>query len=127
MVGSAGSGTKAHGLAGPREQSAVSGRCGNGEAQAAAWRPAGTGRGRTEVGSSRAGSLAAGGGERSLPRGYPETQKRVMLPAAPEQGWAGEGADELTARSCSPSLSQSDVKAEDPERNMPAEAGELCF
>lgn len=63
--------------------------------------------------------------DRTLPQGYPlKRRKKGLLPAVPKQGWAGEG--ELKARSCSLSLSQSDVKAEDPEYNAPAEAAELC-
>lgn len=64
---------------------------------------------------------------RALPQGYPlKLRKRGYCLPAPKQGWAGEGADEIKVRNCSLSLSQSDVKAEDPECSAPAEAGELC-
>lgn len=104
----------------------MSGRSGDGEAQAVAQHSRGMGRERTEVGSSHAQSPATGVGERPLPQRYPESQEKVMLPAAPQRGWAGEAAGELKVRSCSPSLSQGDVKAGDPECDMPAEPGELC-
>lgn len=118
--------TKMHRLLGPREHRAVSGRSGGEEAQAASQHPGGTGRRRTEVGSSRVQSPAAGDRQNSASRLSFEMEKKGLLPAVPKQGWAGEGADELKARSCSLSLSQSDVKAEDPEYNAPAEAAELC-
>jgi len=88
--------------------------------------PQGMGRERTEVGSSRAQSPAAGGGKSCASRLPSGTEKKGILPTASKQGWAGEGADELKARSCSLSLSRSGVKAEDLECNAPAEAGELC-
>lgn len=58
----------------------------------------GTGRESTELEPSHTQSLTAGGRESSAPRLSLDTQKKIMLPAVPKQGWTGEGADELKVR-----------------------------
>lgn len=65
----------------------------------------GTGRGRTELGTSHHQSLTTGDRESSAPTLSLDTKKKEMLPAVPKQGWTGEGADELKLRSCSLSFS----------------------
>ena len=88
--------TKAHKLLGPREHRPVSGRAGDGEAQAAAQHPRGTGRGRTEVGSSCAQSLAAGGTESSASRLSFETEKKGCCLQYPNRG--GLGKEQMSSR-----------------------------
>lgn len=78
--------TKMHRLLGPREHRAVSGRSGDEEAQAASQHPGGTGRRRTEVGSSRVQSPTAGDGQNSASRLSFETEKKGVTACSTQTG-----------------------------------------